>query len=97
MTLNPAEISRKVRQLDNDVDAIYSMLADVQGTLKRHGNRLDRIDTRLEGVESRLGTLDTKVDGLDVKVGALDAKVDGLDAKVGTLDSKLDQVLDRLP
>jgi peptidoglycan hydrolase CwlO-like protein len=54
MTMNPAEISRKVRQLDNDVDAIYSMLADMQGTLKRHGNRFDQIEAKVDGLDAKL-------------------------------------------
>jgi hypothetical protein len=41
----PAEIERKVRQLDNDVQAIYEMLATIEATQKRQGNRLTEIAT----------------------------------------------------
>ena len=79
MTMGPVEIERRVRQLDNDVQSIYTMLSAIQGTQERHTNRL--------------GELAVKVDSLDVKVDTLDSKVDTLDAKVDTLDSKLSDVL----
>jgi len=39
--MNPMELDRKVRQLDNDVQSIYEMLADISATQRRQGNRLD--------------------------------------------------------
>jgi hypothetical protein len=40
---SPAEIERKVRQLDNDVQSIYELLATIDATQKRQGNRLNEI------------------------------------------------------
>ncbi|MFC0112296.1 hypothetical protein [Kibdelosporangium aridum] len=40
---SPAEIERKVRQLDNDVQSIYELLATIEATQKRQGNRLNEI------------------------------------------------------
>ncbi|MFJ6677457.1 hypothetical protein ACIQMJ_40705 [Actinosynnema sp. NPDC091369] len=46
---SPAELERKVRQLDNDVQSIYEMLATIEATQKRQGNRLAEIaDTQAE-------------------------------------------------
>jgi hypothetical protein len=42
---SPAEIERKVRHLDNDVQAIYAMLSTIEVTQKRLGNRLAEIAT----------------------------------------------------
>lgn len=39
----PVEIERKVRQLDNDVQSIYEMLAAIEATQRRQGNRLKEI------------------------------------------------------
>jgi hypothetical protein len=36
----PSDLGRKVRQLDNDVQAIYEMLARIEATQARQGNRL---------------------------------------------------------
>jgi outer membrane murein-binding lipoprotein Lpp len=71
MTMGPVEIERKVRQLDNDVQSIYTMLSAIQGTQERHTNRL--------------GELAVKVDGLDGKVDALAGRVASLDTKVDTV------------
>jgi chromosome segregation ATPase len=62
MTMTPAEIERKVRRLDNDVQAIYELLATISATQTRHGNRLDELDARFDGVDQRLDGLDTKLD-----------------------------------
>ncbi|WP_156893658.1 hypothetical protein [Actinokineospora enzanensis] len=40
---SPAELERKVRQLDNDVQSIYEMLATIEATQRRQGNRLSEI------------------------------------------------------
>lgn len=39
----PAELERKVRQLDNDVQSIYELLATIEATQRRQGNRLGEI------------------------------------------------------
>ncbi|WP_158842636.1 hypothetical protein [Saccharothrix deserti] len=42
---SPAEVERKVRQLDNDVQSVYEMLATIEATQKRQANRLAEIAT----------------------------------------------------
>ncbi len=39
----PPDLARKVRQLDNDVQAIYEMLAGISANLLRQGNRIEEI------------------------------------------------------
>ncbi len=39
----PGGMARKVQQLDNDVQAIYEMLATIQATQTRQHNRLNEI------------------------------------------------------
>ena len=36
-------LERKVRQVENDVQAIDEMIATVEATQRRHGNRLEEI------------------------------------------------------
>ncbi len=103
MTMSPTEIERKVRQVDNDVQSIYEMLAFIQGTQTRHSNRFEELAVKVDALDSKVGSLDHKVDALDSKVGSLDHKVDALDGKVGsldgrvvTIDAKLDTVLELL-
>lgn len=42
-------MARKVQQLDNDVQAIYEMLADIQATQRRQHNRLEEIAATQDG------------------------------------------------
>lgn len=44
MTVSP-ELERTVRQLDNDVAAIYTMIAELAGSQRRQGMRLEEIAT----------------------------------------------------
>jgi predicted nuclease with TOPRIM domain len=83
------DIDRKVRQLDNDVHAIYEILERISGSQTEYGRRLDEVDVRFDGLETRF-------DGLDGKVDGLETRFDGLDGKVDRMDGKLDRVLDRL-
>jgi len=62
MTMGPVEIERKVRQLDNDVQSIYTMLSAIQGTQERHTNRLGELAVKVDNLDTKLDTLDTKVD-----------------------------------
>jgi hypothetical protein len=59
----PAEIERKVRQLDNDVASTYELLTDLDLGVKklaagqlRQGSRLDQIEDRLTNVDNKLDT-----------------------------------------
>ncbi|HEY0948606.1 hypothetical protein [Nocardioides sp.] len=110
MSMPPAEIERKVRQLDHDVQSIYELLMGIQSTQTRHTNRLhelgedvgalgarlDALDTKVDAIDTKVDALDTKVDALDTKVGALDGKVGALDGKVDTLTGQMGQVLELL-
>ena len=82
MPMTPAEVERKVRQLDNDVQSIYELLMAIQSTQTRHTNRLHELG-------EDVGSLSTRVD-------ALDTKVDTLDAKVDTLGTQMSEVLELL-
>jgi hypothetical protein len=47
---SPAELERKVRQLDHDVQAIYEMLTGLAATQQRQGNRLSEMDAKLDAI-----------------------------------------------
>lgn len=101
--MTAADLERKVRQHDNDIAAIYSLISDIQTTQSQHTNRFDELtedvaglDTRLGSVESRMMSLEGTVDRLDTKVGQLDTKVDALDTKFNGLQGTVNQVLDLL-
>ncbi|GGT07542.1 hypothetical protein GCM10010156_75970 [Planobispora rosea] len=50
----PAEMDRKVSQLDNDVQEIYTMLSDIQATQRRQANRLTTIEGKLDEQNTKL-------------------------------------------
>ena len=102
MTTAP-EMEKKVRQLDNDVHAIYTMIADIQNNQRRHTNRFNELTADVGGLERRmgsletvLGSLETQLGSLETKLGSLETKVGSLETKVGSLEAKIDTVLELL-
>lgn len=57
-TAGPGDLERKVRQLDNDVQAIDGLLADISEVVTGHTLRFDAVDARFDGVDARLETMD---------------------------------------
>ncbi len=96
MSMTPAEVERKVRQLDNDVQSIYELLNGITSTQQRHTNRLGELAEQVGALDAKVDTLDAKVNTLDTKVNTLDTKVNTLDTKVDTLGSQMETVLELL-
>jgi len=65
----PVDVQRKLRQLDNDVQSIYEMLATISATQVRQGNRLGEIETKLGEMDTKLGVMDTKLDRIIQQLG----------------------------
>lgn len=84
--MTPAELERKVRRVDNDVQAIYELLHAISGTQARHGRRLDEFDVRFDGVDARFDTVDARFD-------AVDARLESVDSRLDSVDSKVDEIL----
>ena len=63
MPNTPPDLARKVRQLDNDVQSIYEMLAGIAATQQRQGNRLDEISAEISGHGTRLDEISTQLAG----------------------------------
>jgi len=85
MTMGPVEVERKVRQLDNDVQSIYTMLSAIQGTQERHTNRLGELAVKVDSLDTKVDTLGARVDSLDTKIDTLATRVDSLDTKIDTV------------
>ena len=58
----PVAIERKVRQLDNDVQSIYEMLAEIAATQRRQANRLTEMDDKLTEARDKVTEMDVKLD-----------------------------------
>lgn len=60
--MTPAELDRKVRHLDNDVQAIYELLAAISATQTRHGNRFGELDARFDAMDRRFDSVTSSLD-----------------------------------
>jgi chromosome segregation ATPase len=105
-----AELDRKVRQLDNDVHAIYRTLDKISETQGKHGEALADVKDSLSSVRgtqarhgNRLSEIDGHLEGIDSALTDMRAaqarhgnRLDGIDGRLDRMDGKLDAVLDRL-
>jgi uncharacterized protein YoxC len=71
----PPDVVRKVRQLDNDVQSIYEMLARIEATQNRHGNRLAEVATAVSEVTTAVSEVAAAVSDLDGKATETDGKL----------------------
>ncbi|MGH8896516.1 MAG: hypothetical protein ACRDZ4_05690 [Egibacteraceae bacterium] len=83
--MTPAEIERKVRQLDNDVQSIYGMLAEISITQRRQGNRLNEMDGKLDEMDGKLSSMDGKLNSMDGKLNSMDGKLNSMDGKLNSM------------
>ena len=90
------DLSRKVRQLDNDVQSIYEILARIELTQGRHTNRFNEMGHDLDGLRARLDAHDGRFDAHDARFDAHDARFDAIDARLDTHDTRFDAIDTRL-
>lgn len=60
--MSTPDLTRKVRQLDNDVQAVYEMLAGISATQQRQANRLEELSAAQAEQGVALGEANTKLD-----------------------------------
>ena len=62
-----------------------SLKSEIRVIAEGHGvlvEKIDRLDTRMDHLETKVDRLDTRMDGLDTRMDRLETKVDGLDHKL---------------
>ncbi len=98
--MGPVEVERKVRQLDNDVQSIYTMLSAIQGTQERHTNRLgelavkfDNLQTKLDDLAVRFDNLETRFDSVNTRFDSVNTRFDSVNTRFDSVDTKIDTVL----
>jgi predicted nucleic acid-binding Zn-ribbon protein len=96
MSMTPAEVDRKINQLDNDVQSIYEMLSAIQGTQTRHTNRLLELAVKIETLEAKVDAHDARFDAIDQRFDGVDQRFDGVDQRFDGLDQKMDTALELL-
>ncbi len=85
MSMAP-DLTRKVRQLDNDVQSIYELIAGIAATQQRHGNRLDELGDQLHGFGTQLQGFGTQLQGFD-------DRLQRIESTQASQDHKLDSIL----
>ncbi|GAB3914424.1 hypothetical protein ACFQ1S_00660 [Kibdelosporangium lantanae] len=72
------DVSRKVRQLDNDVQSIYEILGRIETAQTQQGARLDAIDGKLTQLEATQTTIQATQARQGNRLDEMDGKLDRL-------------------
>ena len=88
--MSSAPFDHRLSRVENDVTALYDMVADIQAVQRQHSADLARI-------QAKLGDHDARFDAHDARFDAHDARFDTIDARFDAIDSTLAEILRRLP
>ena len=100
------DVDRKVRQLDNDVNAIYGMLDRIAENQKDQGAALTSVRDAVSDVRGTLMRHGNRLDELDAslsdvratlarhgnRLDEFDGRFDGLETRFDGLDAKVDRL-----
>lgn len=77
---DPTELGRKIRQHDNEFEAVYELLTRVDGKVDALDHKVDaleiKVDAGFERTDARIDALDARVDALSTTVTSGFAAVD---------------------
>lgn len=85
MPLTDRDVERRLDRNENDILELYTMVRDVQRTVKAHDQRFDAIDGRLDAIDGRLGGIDGRLDRLEASMADVVKGLSALTAAVGRL------------
>jgi chromosome segregation ATPase len=73
--MHMAEAERQIRQLYNDVNAIYGMLSELKDTQSSHGEELDSIKAHVITISSTQSRHGNRLNELDASVAGVSEQI----------------------
>ena len=68
------------------------MDAKIDAKLEPIYEKLDRLETRMDGLEARMEKLETRMDSLEARMEKLETRMDGLEARMEKLETRMDSM-----
>lgn len=93
MPMSPTEMERKVLQLDNDVSAIYTMIADIQNTQGRHTNRFEEMGARLDQLIDRQTAIEGGLEGVEGRLEGVEGRLERVEGRLERVEGQLGEIL----
>ncbi len=60
--------------------------------LQKINTRLERVDSRLDKVDVRLDKMDSRLDRMDVRLNKMDSRLDNVDTRLNRLDLRMEKL-----
>lgn len=92
MTSQPG-LERKMRQLDNDVQSIYEMLASIVSTQARHNNRFEELAQDIAAHNPRFDALERHATAMEERLTAVEERLTGVEERLTGVEEKLDTIV----
>ena len=72
-----------------EVDPVLVYLKEFRASVSE---RFDKIEARLDEIDTRLGKVETRLDKIDTRLGKVETRIDEFDASFGKLDARFNAV-----
>jgi hypothetical protein len=96
-TPDRAEIGHKLRQHDNEFEAVYDMIVRVDGKVDALSARMDaRFDALTTSVDARFEQVDARFEQVDARFDHMDARFDHMDARFDHMEGRFREIIDIL-
>lgn len=96
MTGHPADESRRLQRVTNDVDELYELMAHTDAqvqqigvTVNEHTAQLTQIWDKLAAHDQRFDRIDERFEQVDKRFEQVDKRFDGIDQRLDTVDAAL--------
>ncbi len=85
-------VDAKFDRVDAKLEDLCKQTTEVKNELHWQGERLARVETKVDNLDERMGRVETKIEKLDERVARLETKIDNVDGRVGRLEVEIRQI-----
>ncbi|GAB3989298.1 hypothetical protein [Nocardioides marmoraquaticus] len=94
--MSSAEVERRVRRVENDVESIYDVFAQIQIVTTRHDSRLREVQAHLVAHDDRLAALEGRLEGVEGRLEGVEGRLEGVEGRLEGVEGRLEGVEGRL-
>lgn len=87
-----AQATKTLNTVLEEVIKINREIVDIKGVLVQHGDRMDRMETKIGNIEMKVDSMGNRIEGIEVRMDSMEIKMGGMEAKMNGLEIKMDSM-----
>jgi chromosome segregation ATPase len=76
---------------------VVAKLGRIQAVQDEHTLRLERVESKVDGLETRIGNVETRLGNVETRIGNVETRLGQVEARLGGVEHKLDGLIEALP